>query len=284
MDYTKITIKLNPDHQEFRDILMASMGELGFESFVEQDQTLEAYIPSSHFTATMLNSLNFVPLFNFEWQSEQVPEQNWNEVWEKNYFQPLLIAGQCLIRAPFHTDYPKAKYELIIEPNMAFGTGNHETTSLVLEQLLGMDLKGKKVLDMGCGTGVLAMLASKLGASEILAIDIDQWAYEGTLENCRINQCNNINVLIGDASLLDKQQFDIILANIHKNVLLHDLSQYSKVLVPGGMLIMSGFYENDLEDLHKAAGAQHLIAMHYLSRNKWVAASYQKNNRTASAI
>ncbi|MBN2807465.1 MAG: 50S ribosomal protein L11 methyltransferase, partial [Prolixibacteraceae bacterium] len=166
-------------------------------------------------------------------------------------------------------------YELVIEPNMAFGTGNHETTSLMIELLLNMELKGKKVLDMGCGTGVLAMLASKLGAKEILAIDIDQWAYEGTLENSRINQCNNIAVKMGDASLLGNQTFDLILANIHKNVLLHDVQKYREVLNPGGMLIMSGFYETDLADITHAAIEAQLHPLDFKVKNRWVAAVYQ---------
>lgn len=278
MEFTKVSIKLKPDHQDFREIVMATLGEIGYESFVEQDALLEAYIPTLLFDASVLNSIGFEPEFVIQWNNEIVPEQNWNEVWEKNYFKPLLVGGKCVIRAPFHTEYPKAEYELVIEPNMAFGTGNHETTSMVIEYLLAMDIKGKHVLDMGCGTGVLAMLSSKLGAAEILAIDIDQWAFEGTLENCRLNQCNNIVVKMGDAGLLGNQTFDLILANIHKNVLLNDAEKYSEVLNPGGILIMSGFYESDLDELNHVAAGFELHYLQHQSRNKWVAASYQKKS------
>jgi ribosomal protein L11 methyltransferase len=276
MEYIKVTIRLQPDQQDFREIVIATLGENGFESFVEQDQHLEAFIQSGNFNKTLLNGSLFEPLFSFDWNIETIADQNWNEVWEKNYFQPLVIGDNCVIRAPFHTDYPSAKYELVIEPNMAFGTGNHETTTLMIEQLLSMELEGKKVLDMGCGTGVLAMLASKRGATELMAIDIDQWAYEGTLENCRINQCSNITVMMGDSSLLGHQTFDLILANIHKNVLLNDVHKYSEVLNPGGILIMSGFYDTDLSDISDAALEAQLHPFDHQVRNKWVAAVYQK--------
>ena len=154
MDYNKVTFSIKPDNQDFRDILMASLGEVGFESFVENDSNVEAYIPSNITFIEKIDVLDFDPLFVFQYKNEIIPEQNWNEVWEKNYFQPLVIANKCVVRAPFHTDYPKLEFEIVIEPKMAFGTGNHETTSLMIEHLLELDIANKKVLDMGCGTGI----------------------------------------------------------------------------------------------------------------------------------
>ena len=160
MNYRKIIIQLIPDNQEYRDILMANFAEIGFESFVENEMDMEAYITDEKFNDSLLNTVNFEPLFKFNFQIELIPDQNWNEVWEKNYFKPLLVANKCLVRAPFHLEYPKAQYEIIIEPKMAFGTGNHETTALMIEHLLETDITGKDILDMGCGTGILSMLAS----------------------------------------------------------------------------------------------------------------------------
>ena len=276
MNFQKITIQLKPDNQEYRDILMANLGEKGFESFVENENSLEAYIPSNSYAEGLLSSLQFDPFFTFRYRNEMIPEQNWNEVWEKNYFKPLLILNQCLIRAPFHSSYPAARYEIVIEPKMAFGTGNHETTTLMIEYILGMNIEGKVVLDMGCGTGILAMLASMRKAESIEAIDIDQWAHESTLENCKFNNCKNIAVKLGGASLLENQKFDVIFANIHKNVLVADMEKYVSVLNADGLLLMSGFYENDLTDITKAATDLNLKPLNHKMNNKWVAAIYRK--------
>lgn len=276
MNYQKVTIQLIPDNQEFRDILMATLGEKGFESFVENENDIEAYIPSNFYAEDLMSSLQFDPYFKYSFRDEMIPEQNWNEVWEKNYFQPLLIANQCLIRAPFHKSYPAARYEIVIEPKMAFGTGNHETTTLMIEHILEINIKGKAVLDMGCGTGILAMLASMRKAASVEAIDIDQWAYESTLENCKFNKCKNITVKLGDASILGDQKFDIVFANIHKNVLIADMVKYDSVLNANGLLLMSGFYENDLADITQMAAKLNLIPLNHKMNNKWVAAIFQK--------
>jgi ribosomal protein L11 methyltransferase len=276
MDYHKISIQLTPDNQDFRDILMASMGDVGFESFVENENSVDAFIPSPNFSESSLKEVNFSPLFLITYTVEEIPDQNWNEVWEKNYFKPLLIAGKCLIRAPFHTDYPKAEIELVIEPKMAFGTGNHETTSLMIEHLLETDIAAKTVLDMGCGTGILAMLSSKQGALAVTAIDIDKWSYESTTENCEINDCTNVEAFLGDANLLGESTFDIIFANIHKNILLQDMEIYAFVLNEGGKLFMSGFYTEDLEDITSCAEALKLSVVSHKVSNNWVAASFSK--------
>lgn len=276
MDYNKVTFSIKPDNQDFRDILMASLGEVGFESFVENDSNVEAYIPSNITFIEKIDVLDFDPLFVFQYKNEIIPEQNWNEVWEKNYFQPLVIANKCVVRAPFHTDYPKLEFEIVIEPKMAFGTGNHETTSLMIEHLLELDIANKKVLDMGCGTGILAILSSMLGAKKVTAIDIDKWSYEATCENSLINKCNNITVHIGNSSILGNESFDLILANIHKNVLIDDMARYNNVLILGGTLIMSGFYEHDLTDIKHVADSLNLKMNIFKTRNKWVAVSFTK--------
>lgn len=276
MDYQKVTIQLSNDTQDFRDILMASLGELGYESFYENQDNIEAFVPMNLFSEDNLKVLDFSPMFTFTFSLEFIKDQNWNEVWEKNYFQPLVVAEKCVIRAPFHTEYPKAEYEIIIEPKMAFGTGNHETTSLMLEHILENDMNNKQILDMGCGTGVLAILASMRNASKITAIDIDKWSFESASENAQINNCKNITVKHGDASLLGDESFDIIFANIHKNILIEDIKKYVSVLNSGGMLFMSGFYEHDLVDINNSAKSLNLNIFSTKTRKNWVAAGFRK--------
>jgi ribosomal protein L11 methyltransferase len=276
MSYIKVTFELSPDNQDFREILIANLVGIGFDSFTENVSNIDAFIQSAEFSATEIDGITFSPMFEFTYSFEDMPDKNWNEEWEKNYFKPLLIADKCLVRAPFHTDYPKSVYEIVIEPNMAFGTGNHETTSMMIEHLLHSDLNGKSVLDMGAGTGILSIMASMRGAKTIKAIDIDKWAYDSLVENCRLNQCQNIEIEIGDVSAIGINKFDVILANIHKNVLLEDMNAYSNALNEGGILIMSGFYEHDLTDITNKAITLNYIKLEDKSKNKWIAASYQK--------
>lgn len=276
MDYRKITFHLKPDNQDYRDILMATLADIGFESFVENEDNIEAYITDNNFDEEQLQSLDLKTMFEFSYKHEIVPDKNWNEEWEKNYFKPLIISNRCLIRAPFHKNYPKAEFEIVIEPKMAFGTGNHETTSLMIDYLLDNDLTGKTILDMGCGTGILSMLASMKKADKITAVDIDQWAFESTIENCKLNKCKNVVTFIGDASLIGDNKFDIILANIHKNILIEDMCLYNKALNDKGLLFMSGFYENDLNDIKECAFLTGLKFETSKSKNKWVAAAFKK--------
>lgn len=278
MDYNKITINFTPFQSWLRDVLTAHLGGIGFESFVETETGFEAFIPVSNFEEEKLKFVlnEFRGDFTFSVSNEIIKSQNWNKVWEKNYFKPLVIAGECLIRAPFHTDFPKAKYEIIIEPNMAFGTGNHETTSLIIESILTKNLSGKTVLDMGCGTGILGILASMKGAKYITAIDIDEWSYNGTKENAELNNIKNINIKLGDASVLGDENYDVIFANIHKNVLLNDMQSYIDVLQPNGILIMSGFYTNDIPDIKTKAESLGLKDIGFKTKNNWVAHSFQK--------
>jgi ribosomal protein L11 methyltransferase len=276
MEYTKVSCFLEPDSEINREILTAQMGELGFDSFSETDNTVEAFIPSPAFTEDVLQSesLKDNPLFKVRFQTEVIPDQNWNEVWEKNYFKPLLVENRCLIRAPFHADTPKAEYEIVIDPRMAFGTGNHETTYLMISAILSQDLQGKQVLDMGCGTGILGILASMRGAETVKAIDIDEWAYNNTLENAEINNITNIDVFQGDANLLGKHKFDVIYANIHRNILLQDLPIYASVMCKEAEIIMSGFYLEDLPTISAKAEEVGLKPAGYQERNNWVAARF----------
>jgi ribosomal protein L11 methyltransferase len=274
MDYQKVTITLTPDNQDYRDVLMAELAEIGYESFVETDDNIEAYITAPHYDAGKLKAGINQNFFSISFENVLIPDQNWNKVWEENYFKPLVIADQCVVRAPFHTDYTKARYEIVIEPQMAFGTGNHETTSLMMEYILENEMKDKNILDMGCGTGILAMLASMKGAKKITAIDIDKWSYESTKENAGNNNCNNIETHQGDASVLGAEKFDVIFANIHKNVLIEDMKTYQSVLKNGGLLFMSGFYEKDYNDITNKAKELGFKPNDNKSKNKWVAAMY----------
>lgn len=269
MDYLKYTFKLTPDELEFREILIATLGEAGFESFAENENTVEAFISSDKYNTELVEQINFDPIFNFSFDYETIPDQNWNEVWEKNYFKPLIVADKCVIRAPFHTDFPKKEIEIVIEPNMAFGTGNHETTTMMMEFILESNLKGKAVLDMGCGTGILSILASKCGAVKVTAIDIDKWSFEGTSENSVINGADNIISILGGAYSIPDEKYDLILANIHKNIIVSDLSAYFKKLNVDGAIIVSGFYEKDLPDVENEATRLGLKLIRKKVNNNW---------------
>jgi ribosomal protein L11 methyltransferase len=278
MDYYKITINITPFEEWLRDVLAAQLGEIGFDSFLETEAGLEAFIPATNFKEADLEFVlsSFQYDFTFSTEKELIKSQNWNEIWEKNYFKPLVINNECVIRAPFHTDFPKAKYEIIIEPNMAFGTGNHETTSMMVETILENNIENKTVLDMGCGTGILGILASMKGAKKVTAIDIDEWSFKGANENVALNNIGNMTVKQGDAELLGKEKFDIILANIHKNVLLSDMPVYYEVLKTGGLLVMSGFYTEDIQDIKSKAENLKLKDSRFKTKNNWVAYAFKK--------
>lgn len=278
MDYYKVEIKITPFEVWLADVLASQLAETGFESFVEIEEGLEAFVPVSQFNEGELENVlsSFEDDFRFLVHKELIKSRNWNEEWEKNYFEPLVINDECVIRAPFHKEFPKAKYEIIIEPNMAFGTGNHETTSMMVETILELTCEGKSVLDMGCGTGILGILASMRGAEKVTAIDIDDWSFSGATTNAEVNNISNMEVKLGDASLLGSENFDLILANIHKNVLLRDMSLYEKVLLPDGVLVMSGFYQEDLEDINEKAISIGLNPAGYKTKNNWVAAGFRK--------
>lgn len=278
MDYYKVEIKITPFEEWLRDVLVSQLAETGYESFVETEGGIDAFVPAPQFNESELEFVlsAFEDDFSFSVHKELIKSRNWNEEWEKNYFEPLVINNECVIRAPFHKAFPKAKYEIVIEPNMAFGTGNHETTSMMVETILELDLNKKSVLDMGCGTGILGILASMRGAEMVTAIDIDDWSFSGATTNAEVNKISNMKVKLGDASLLGSESFDVILANIHKNVLLNDMPLYEKVLLPGGILVMSGFYNEDLREITEKAIAVGLKPAGFKTKNNWVAAGFRK--------
>jgi len=276
MKYKRAIFKLSPDNEINREILIAYLSQLDFESFDETAEAVNAFFPIEKVqTDDIKTCLSEVP-FPVDFSEEEMPDINWNEEWEKNYFHPLLINNRVLIRAPFHKEYPKAQYEIVIEPNMAFGTGNHETTSLMMEHLSEINLVEQTVLDMGCGTGILGIYASMLGAKSVVAIDIDNWSFEATVENTRQNDINNLEAFIGDAQLLREQRFDLILANIQKNIILQDIEKYVSVLNDGGLLLVSGFYKNDLKDILGKASELLLSKIAIKEQNKWIACAFRK--------
>lgn len=279
MDYIELICSISGKNiQEINDILIAQLNELGYESYDESDDGLHAYILVKFFDLEKVKQLqvNQIPDVNINYSHNTIKTQNWNQVWEKN-FEPIIVEDQCLIRAPFHKDIPKATYEIVIEPKMSFGTGHHETTYLMLKTMLELDFSNKTVLDMGCGTGVLSILASLKGAKEITAIDIDEWAYNNTQENIGKNNCSNINVFQGDASLLEDQQFDIIIANINRNILMDDIKHYAKVLKYGGTLLLSGLYDKDLAMIKNEAIENNIGYISHYEKHDWVAAKFIKN-------
>ncbi len=272
-----IEVSLSHIHPDKNELLMARLADIGFESFMETEEGLQGYIQEPLFNEDELkNTLLLFENEKIEVTILPIADQNWNAVWESN-FQPVMVNEMCYIRAPFHPENPQAKFDIIIEPKMSFGTAHHETTANMIELLLNENLNAKKVLDMGCGTGVLAILAEKLGASSITAIDNDSWAYENTLENIERNQCTRIKAFMGDAALLIKEKFDIIIANINRNILLADMDAYVKVLNSEGILMMSGFYEEDIPLIEKKANELGLTKSLVLTKNRWVAALFNLN-------
>lgn len=256
------------------EILIAELGYAGFESFVETDEGVTAYIQKEEWHEAILQDIYVLTSDEFEisYTFEEIEQTNWNQEWEKN-FNPIIVDGVCSVRAPFHQK-PSTAYDIIIEPKMSFGTGHHETTHMMIQHLLKNDVGGKSVLDMGCGTGVLAILAEMRGARPIDAIDYDNWCYLNSLENVERNQCKSITVLEGDASLLQDQRYDVIIANINRNILLNDMASYANCLNSNGMLFLSGFYNDDVPAIEEECNKYGLAAVDSLEKNNWVALKF----------
>ncbi len=276
MDYTCVTFKIDPV-EPYRDILIGELGLLDFESFEETDQGVRAFIPKDQYNEQSVRQLSTLKneSVSISYVAETIPAQNWNATWEAD-FVPIEVNEDCRVRAPFHPD-KGLKYELIIQPQMSFGTGHHETTWLVLRQMLKMDLKGCHVLDMGSGTGVLAVLAEKMGAALVVAIDVDKWAYQNAKENVAMNSAVHIAVEKGSAQQIGQRQFHVILANINKNVLLQDLPRYADNLNQQGTLVLSGFFEKDVPDLLKRTKDCGMILRDKAFKNDWAVLELQKN-------
>lgn len=253
-----------------RDILIAELSEIGFESFIEIENGIQAYIQAGMFSEELLRQISILnnPEFKVDIKINEIEEQNWNEVWEQN-FEPINVNNQCYIHAPFHNKKNEIKYNIEIEPKMSFGTGHHETTFLMIDELLKMDLNDKNVLDMGCGTGVLAILTEMKNAENILAIDIDEWAYNNTIENVNRNSCKKIEVLKGGAELLNGKKFDVVIANINRNVLLKDMENYAKSLSLNGEILLSGFFMSDKEILLEETKKYNLQLISSNQKNDW---------------
>jgi ribosomal protein L11 methyltransferase len=274
MNYIEYIFKVSP-LQPGTEILTAELGYAGFESFVETEEGVTAYIQKDEWNPNILDDINILDSdeFKIEYTFSEIEQINWNSEWEKN-FDPIEVDGKCTVRAPFH---PKRnfEYEIVIEPKMSFGTGHHETTFMMLQFLLENDFKGKTVLDMGCGTAVLAILAEMRGASNLDAIDIDEWCFENSLENIQRNDCKNISVFLGDASLLNERKYDVVIANINRNILLNDMETYRKCLDTGGELYLSGFYNEDLPIIKDACNNLGFTFVENKEKNKWVAAKFK---------
>ncbi|MDR1729204.1 MAG: 50S ribosomal protein L11 methyltransferase [Prevotellaceae bacterium] len=279
MDYLEFLFYYDTENAFIGDLLAVELAEIDFESFVDDENGLKAYIPVEKWNEEALKEkLDVFPFASgISCSQTFVQGQNWNEEWEKNYFQPIVIGGDCVIHSTFHKDIPKAKYDIVIDPKMSFGTGHHETTSLMIEEILKADLTGKSLLDMGCGTAVLAILAAKRGADPVLAIDIEEWAYNNSLENTAMNGESQIEVQRGDAGLLDGNFFDVILANINRNILLEDMHKYAACMKPGAELYMSGFYREDVPVIDEEAKKHNLQQLSVNEKNRWVAVKYRKN-------
>ena len=280
MDYTELRVSTGPE-QEKKDIVIALLADAGFESFSDEEDFLLAYIPQNSFNPEVIEGIfNQLPnSLKFQYNVKQIPSKNWNAEWEKNY-SPVLIDNRVSIRAPFHQNPETAEFKIIIEPKMSFGTAHHPTTAQIIKLMLQEDFKGKTVLDMGCGTSILAILASMLGAKHIDAVDNDDWAYNNSVENVERNQISNINLYFNDAAFLDsskEEYYDLIIANINRNILLNDLSHYAKSLKKKAVIFMSGFYENDLNLLNNNAKNDGLIFDYHISSQNWVAAKWTKN-------
>lgn len=279
MLYTEVNVKLKPFKVDARDILQALMGSIGFDSFEDHQEGFKAYIQSTLFSEVDLNEIiNHLPIqVKVEFSSEEIPEQNWNETWEKNYFKPIVIGDQVLIRSSFHKTDAKCKYEILIDPKMAFGTGHHSTTWLVADRMTRMEFDNKRVLDMGCGTGILAILAGMKGAKDLVGIDIDEWAYQNCLENIKLNGQQNIDIRLGGSEKIGNDQFDVVLANINRNILLGDMAHYAKAIIPGGSILFSGFYTEDLPIIRESAESQGLSFIDSADKKNWVVAEFRKN-------
>ncbi|HZJ36536.1 MAG TPA: 50S ribosomal protein L11 methyltransferase [Gillisia sp.] len=274
--YIEFQFTVNP-LQPASEILIAELSYAGFESFVENEEGVTAYVVSEEFDEEAFAGLHILQSEEFEitYTSQEIEKVNWNIEWEKN-FNPIIIDDQCSVRAPFH-EKPETEFDIVIEPKMSFGTGHHATTHMMLQFILKNDWEGKTVLDMGCGTGVLAILAEMKGAKSVDAIDIDNWCYLNSMENVVRNNCELISVYEGAAELLEGKHYDMIIANINRNILLEDISKYSECLNPGGKLFLSGFYIEDIPVIEEECNLNGLKIEDELEQENWTALSFIKS-------
>lgn len=280
MRYIQLSITAHPSSEDVTDILSFYLGNIGYDSFVASENGLEAYIPQQDFSEQKLNEVlhslaiemnDLLKDVKVEYEFNLLEEKNWNKEWEKNYFKPLIVSDKCLVRSSFHSVDKQYDYEITIDPKMAFGTGHHQTTYLMLQEILKLDLKHRSVLDMGCGTAVLAILAAKMGATNVVAIDFDEWAYHNAKENVLLNNITDVTVRLGEVDLIQGEKYDFIFANINRNVLLQDIQYYVKAMNKGATLIMSGFYLEDVPILKLECEKNNLSFQKTEQKDNWCA-------------
>ncbi|MRT92620.1 50S ribosomal protein L11 methyltransferase [Ancylomarina sp. 16SWW S1-10-2] len=279
MNYIELKCEITPYNEDIAQIIISELGEIGYDSFTENEDSIDAYITEDLFDMDQVKAINldYLPKSDFKlnYTHKVVISQDWNALWESN-FQPVIISDQVVIRASFHTDTPKVPYDIVIDPKMSFGTGHHSTTSLMVQSILETEIKDKDVLDMGCGTSLLAILASMRDAKKVDAIDIDEWPYKNSLENIKNNKADNVSVFLGDARLLEGKKYDVILANINRNILLNDMKSYIACLSQNSQLIMSGFYTEDLKYIQEEAEKNNMKYLGHKVDKNWVAVRFEK--------
>jgi ribosomal protein L11 methyltransferase len=258
------------------DMLVTMLAGIGFDSFMDDERSLKAYCSADNRDDMAVENLLLEPSFSDIQllKVEEMPDKDWNELWEASY-QPVMVNERCRVRAPFHEPDPSFEFDLVIEPKMSFGTANHETTAQIIQLMLETDFQGKDVLDMGSGTAVLAILAKKLGAARTMAIDNDEWAYRNAFTNCELNGISDIEIVLGDAQSIEGS-FDVVLANINRNILLRDMCLYVNAMRPAAHIFFSGFYTEDLDSIKAEAERLGLRYQRHLSKNNWVAAEFVK--------
>jgi len=281
MNYYLVEISLQPNTEVCRDIMAAALAEIGFESFETSEHGLSAYAPENLYDAEQVAELlHHPPLLRTKlgYKIDFLPDKDWNEEWEKNFFQPIVVDNQVIVHSTFHRDVPVLPYDIVIDPKMAFGTGHHATTELMLSYLLQAQVANRSFLDMGCGTAILAILAKKLGAQPVVAIDIDEWAYHNALDNIRLNNNSDIDVRLGDASLLGAERYDVIFANINRNILMQDIPAYAQAMHPHAALYISGFYEEDVPVLTEICQSGGLTPISKKVKEDWTALHFEKTD------
>ncbi len=278
MDFVELKVQVGKD---FSDILMAELAEIGYESFIDTEEGLDAYIEEAAFAEDALQQLvvKYQDQTGVRYAFSTLERKNWNEEWENSY-EPIVVNDTCLVRAAFHPADERFRYQIVITPKMSFGTGHHETTVLMLTNQLQTDHQGKKVLDVGCGTGILAILASMLGAARVMAFDTDEWAVENARENAVLNHGDNITVEQGTLAKIGiSDKYDIILANINRNVLLEEIPSYAALLQPAGLLLVSGFYESDVPNIALVAARAGMAQKKQELKNQWACVTFQKEEK-----
>lgn len=279
-DYIEVRFSISPYEEAYADVLSAILADSGFESFVADPDGLTAYVSQRLYDRDTIDTaiLNFpIDGVTITHRDILVEGRDWNAEWEKNYFKPIVIGNRCVVHSSFHRDVPVAEYDIVIDPKMAFGTGHHQTTTLMIEALLSFPLDGKAVIDMGTGTGILAILAAMRGASPVTGIEIDEAAYVNALENIRLNHQPQINIVLGDAArLADVEPADVFIANINRNIILADIEAYADRLKAHGTMLLSGFYESDVEILLNAAKPLGLSYTSHDKKDDWACLRLQK--------